>query len=93
MSRKGLTAWGQGFMGLAGQPHPRAVSCPMNGSPLWLGEHCSREAVTYDTLEQCSFITTSSWGWNRPVTLLDWVSNVDGSMLGKSFTATAAGTP
>lgn len=62
----------------------------MNGSPLWLGEHCSREAVTYDTLEQCSFITTSSWGWNRPVTLLDWVSNVDGSMLGKSFTATGS---
>lgn len=29
-----------------------------------------------------------SQGLPREATLLDWVSNVDGSMLGKSFTAT-----
>lgn len=41
-------------------------------------------------IKQCGLVTAFKLGQNEPVTLMDWVSNVDGNMLGKSFTATGS---
>lgn len=49
--------------------------------------------VSHKQRRRCNYVQirceTSSRP-RRPITLMDWVSNVDGNMLGKSFTATGS---